>query len=456
MKRRLPVPLLLCLALIATASEPHVFNIHDYGATGDGATLDTAAINKTIEACAGDGGGQVFFPAGRYLSGTIHLRSHTSLFLSAGAVLVGTTNLAQYEAPAVPSFMPEARWGKWNRGLVIGEGLEDVTIGGPGLIDGNKVFDPTGEEHRRGPHTITFVNCRRFMLRDFSIQDAANYAIFFQVSDEVEVRNVKITGGWDGVHFRGAADRWCQNVNIINCQFYTGDDSIAGRYWNNVVISGCVLNSACNGLRLIGPATHLTVNDCLFYGPGREPHRSSARHNMLSGIILQPGAWDKCDGPLDDVFLANNSMRDVASPITIWTRPGNPVGRVTVSGLNATGVYRAALSVESWSDMPITNVVIRGASIEFTGGGQAELATKPVRHPAVDVRPLPGWGIYARNVEQLTLQDVRLDLAQDDRRPVLAAEQITRLELDNFRYPHVAGVPEALLLTNVASLKRGE
>ena len=456
MKQHLSAAMLLLSLLSSPATEPHLFNLHDYGATGDGVTLDTAAINKSIEACSSSGGGQVWFPPGRYLTGTIRLRSHVSLFLSAGSVLAGTTNLAEYEAPAVPAFMPEAKWGKWHRGLIIGEGLEDVAIVGPGTIDGNKVFDPTGEEHRRGPHTITFVNCRRFTLRDFSIQDSANYAIFFQASDEVDVRNVKITGGWDGVHFRGAADRWCHDVNIIGCQFYTGDDSIAGRYWDNVVIAGCVVNSACNGLRLIGPATRLTVTDCLFYGPGREPHRTSARHNMLSGIILQPGAWDKCDGLLDEVFLANNSMRDVASPVTIWTKTGNPVGRVTISGLNATGVYRAGLSVESWAEAPITNVVVRNAAIEFSGGDQAELARKAVTRPGVDVRPLPGWGIYARNVESLVFQDVRLDVAKADMRPVIAAEKVARLDLDNVRYPHVAGVSEPLLLTNVVTVKRGE
>ena len=446
--------LFLWLAFVAGATEPHLFNIHDYGAAGDGVSLDTSAINKAISACSEAGGGQVLFPPGRYVSGTVHLRSHVSLFLSAGATLVGTTNLTAYEAPAVPAFMPESTWGKWQRGLVVGEGIEDVAIGGPGMIDGNKVFDPTGEEHRRGPHTITFVDCRRFALRDFSIQDSANYAIFFQASDDVEVRNVKITGGWDGVHFRGAGDRWCHNVSIRGCQFYTGDDSIAGRYWDNVVISGCVLNSACNGVRLIGPAVHLIVSDCLFHGPGREPHRSSARHNMLSGIILQPGAWDKCDGLLDDVFVADNIMKDVSSPVTIWTKHGNPVGRITISGLNATGVYRAAFSAESWSDLPITNVILRNATIEFSGGGSADLARKPVTRPGVDVRPLPAWGIYARNVENLTCEDVRLDLAKDDERPVVAAETVGNLVLDHFRYPHVPGVADPLLLTNVASLRR--
>ena len=350
------------------------FNIRDYGAAADEQGLYTGAINRAIEACAAAGGGQVLVPAGRYVSGTIRLRSHVTLFLAAGATIVGTTNLALYEPPVVPSYMPEAKWGNWHRGLIIADNAEDVTICGQGTIDGHKVFDPKGEEHMRGPHGIIFVGCRRFVIRDVSIVDAANYGIFFQASDDVEVRNVKIVGGWDGVHFRGAPDRWCHNVNIINCQFYTGDDSIAGRYWDNTVISGCIVNSSCNGIRLIGPATRLLVDHCLFYGPGQQPHRSSGRTNMLSGIILQPGAWDRTQGPLDDVLLSANTMHEVASPVTIWTKPGNPVGRITVSGLSATGVYRSALSVESWSEAPITNVVIRDAHIEFLGGGKAEQA----------------------------------------------------------------------------------
>ncbi len=436
----------------SNAVASRAFSVRDCGARGDGLTLDTAAINRTIDASSSAGGGQVLFPPGRYLSGTVHLRSHVALVFEAGAVLVGTTNLAEYQQPAVPAFMPEARWGRWHRGLIVGEDVEDVTLTGQGLIDGNKVFDPTGEEHMRGPHTIVFANCRRFNLRDISIVDAANYAIFFQASDDVEVRNVKITGGWDGVHFRGAPNRWCHNVNIVNCQFYTGDDSIAGRYWDNVVISGCIVNSSCNGLRLIGPATRLIVNDCLFYGPGLRPHRTGGRTNMLSGIILQPGAWDKTEGLLDDVLVANNTMRNVTSPVTIWTRSGNPVGGITVAGLNATGVYRAALSVESWSEVPITNVVIRNASIEFTGGGTSEQARQPVKSPGVDARPLPAWGIYARNVAQLTLEDVRLSLAKDDLRPVLMADRVQALTLDNVRFTRVPGVTEPLVTTTVGKV----
>jgi hypothetical protein len=145
-------------------------------------------------------------------------------------------------------------------------------------------------------------------------------------------------------------------------------------------------------------------------------------------------------------------MHEVASPVTIWTKPGNPVGRITVNGLSATGVYRSALSIESWSEVPITNVVIRDAHIEFLGGGKA--STQPVKGPGVDARPLPAWGVYARNVQNLTLEDVRLSLSTDDLRPAVFADNVQRLVLDGFKFPANVGMPEPIFTTNVADLIR--
>ncbi|HNQ89335.1 MAG TPA: glycosyl hydrolase family 28-related protein [Verrucomicrobiota bacterium] len=442
-----------CLAGGWAQASAASMDVRAHGAKGDGVTPDTAAIQAALDACRDAGGGQVVFPPGRYLSGTIHLRSKVALGFEAGAALVGTTNLNEYRQPAVPENLPEAKWGKWHRALVLGENVEDVVLAGPGVLDGNKVYDPTGEERMRGPHTLVFVNSRRLAVRDLTFRDAANYAVFFQVSDDVEFRNVKFVGGWDGIHWRGAPDRWCHRVSILGCQFQTGDDAIAGRYWNNTVIEGCLINSSCNGIRLIGPATRLTIANNVFRGPGEQPHRTSGerrRTNMLSGVILQPGAWDATRGLLDDVLLANNVMVHVASPVTVWTKPGNTVGNITVSGLTATGVYRSALSVESWADEPITNVVLRNVQAEFTGGGKPWEPGQAVKGPGVDARPLPAWGLYARHVARLTLEDVRLSLAREDTRPVVHAERIGTLTLDNLRFPQVPGVTNPIVTAAVA------
>jgi hypothetical protein len=444
---------LVVVTQAAIAGAAGVFNIQDYGAAGDGKTLDTTAIHNAVEACAAAGGGQVLLPPGRYLSGTVHLKSHVMLFLQAGATLIGTTKLDKYQHPTPPAFMPEARWGKWHRALILGDGLQDIAIAGHGVIDGNKVFDPNGEERMRGPHTFVFVNCRDVTVRDVSFVDSANYAIFFMVSDHVDIRNVKFTGGWDGVHFRGGPGRPCRDVSIVGCQFFTGDDSIAGRYWDKTLISDCIVNSSCNGIRLIGPATHLIIHDCLFYGPGIHPHRTSNRHNMLAGINLQPGAWDATKGNLDDVLISDITMHNVSTPFHFSLKPGNTAGNIVVDRATATGVYRAASSVESWAKTPFTNVVFRDVTIEYKGGGTRQQANMKVKSPGVDARPLPAWGFYARNVQNLQFDNVRLRCEKEDLRPVLICDSVEQLALEDFSFPRPAEAAEPLVLHDVGHVQ---
>ncbi|MGC8744591.1 MAG: glycoside hydrolase family 28 protein [Verrucomicrobiia bacterium] len=428
-----------------------VFNVRDFGAVGDGKTSDTAAINRAIEACARSGG-RVEFPPGRYLSGTLKLKSNITLFLESGARLVGTTNLDEYYHPNPPDYMPEAKWGKWHRGLIVGENVENVTIEGEGVIDGNKVFDPTGEERMRGPHGIVFVNCKNFLIRNITIVDAANYGIFFQVSDDIEIDNVLIIGGWDGVHFRGAEKRSCKNVRIVNCRMFTGDDSIAGRYWESTLINNCILNSSCNAVRIIGPVRSLIIQNCLMYGPGVYPHRTSNRFNMLAGINLQPGAWDPTSGLTDDVLISDITMRNVATPFHFSMKKGNTAGKIVVNRVSATEVYRAAASVESWAETPFTNVVFRDVTIEFSGGVTQAPKSLVVKSPGVDARPLPVWGFYGKNVEQLRFDNVRLRCEKTDYRPAILLENIGKLRIENFTFDRFPEVEKSVILTNVSEV----
>ena len=420
-----------------------VFNVRDHGAAGDGKTLDSPAINKAIDACSAAGGGKVLVPAGPYLCGTIHLKSNVTLLLDAGAEIIGTSDLQQYQNFTPPNQTPLASRLHWHRALLLGENLQNVTITGRGTINGNKVFDPNGEEHMRGPHALLLGNCRGVTIRDISIKDAANYAIMLEFTSQVEVRGVKITGGWDGVHFRGWKDNPCRDVTISDCELYTGDDCIAGWYWENTLIDRCVLNSSCNGIRLIGPASHLIVHDCLFFGPGKREHRTSGqkhRTNMLAGLCLQPGSWDRTEGALDDVRVSDVTMHDVATPLFLTLAPGNTAGQISIDRLSATGSYRAAASIESWADAPFEHVSLRDVSMEFTGGGTADDARLPIRPPPADTRPLPAWGIYARNISRLDLQNVRLSFQKDDLRPAFIADAIGTLEADELKFPHATAM----------------
>lgn len=447
------------LTIVATAFSTGgqgVFNVRDYGAKGDGNTLDTAAIQQAVNACSAAGGGQVRLPPGRYLSGTIRLHGNLTLWLDAGAMLTGATNLELYSGFTLTNREPRLATSRWHRGLLVAENADNITIAGHGVINGNKVFDPRGEERMRGPHTILLGHCKNFAIRDISIADSANYAILFFFSDDIEVRNVKITGGWDGVHFRGSPQRGCRNVSIIGCQFYTGDDSIAGSYWENVLIQNCVINSSCNGIRLIGPARGLLVQNCLFYGPGLHPHRTSNRTNMLAAINLQPSGWEPMPGALDDVLLSDLTIHNVTTPFHIVLKKGNSGGTIRINRVSASGIYRAAASVENWSDLPLTNVVFRDVTMEFTGGGTAEQGRQPIRPPGVDARPLPAWAFYVRNVQQLVLDHVRVICEKPDMRPVMIADSVGQLVFESFKFPSIDGVSQPLVLTNTAKVVRRE
>jgi hypothetical protein len=420
------------------AAATSTFNVRDRGAAGDGKTLDTAAINRTIEVCSAAGGGQVLIPAGRYLTGTIQLKSNVTLLLEAGATIVGTSDLDQYKNFSPPGDTPLADQVRWHRALILGDGVENVMIAGQGVIDGNKVADPQGEEGMRGPHAVLFGNSRQITLRDVSIRDAANYAVMLELTSDVTIRGVKITGGWDGIHFRGWKDRPCRDIQITDCELSTGDDCIAGWYWEDTLIDRCTINSSCNGLRLIGPAHKLILHDCLFYGPGRYEHRTSRdkhRTNTLAGICLQPGAWGSTEGTVADVHISDVVMHDVASPLHIAAANRNRIESVTVDRLSATGAYRAATSIESWADEPVGDVSLRDVSMTFVAGSDEAQAVRTASKPGVDVRPLPAWGLFARNVDRLDLDNVRLRLEGRDSRPAFIAENVRRLELDRLQFP---------------------
>lgn len=421
------------LLLVSAHAEIRI-DIRQQGAVGDGKTLDTRAIQKAIDMCITLGGGTVVLPAGRYLSGSFSLGSGVTLHLETDARLIGSSDLYDYLPPLPAGARLPAKPGRPRRGLINGDNIENVAITGSGTIDGNKVFNPEGEEKMRGPHTIVFNNCRRVTLSDITVVDSANYAVYFSTTDDVQIRNAKFVGGWDGVHWRGTPERWCKNVSITGCRFSTGDDAIAGRYWENTVISDCVINSSCNGIRLIGPAKQLTISNNEFRGPGKQPHRTSGRTNMLAAILMQPGAWDATTGPLDEVVIENNVMSDVASALTLCAMPGNTVGRITVDGLRATGVYRAALSVESWAENPIDQVVLRRVRIEYAGGGSTIQAGRNIPPPKIDPRSLPVWGLYARNVRKLTLNDVHLTVASADSRPVTNFDRVGQVDRKDFQF----------------------
>jgi hypothetical protein len=147
-------------------------------------------------------------------------------------------------------------------------------------------------------------------------------------------------------------------------------------------------------------------------------------------------------------------MHNVASPLGVWLRSGNSAGRITVTGLSATGIYQAAASIESYAETSVTNVVFRNVNLEFNGGGTADQAQSTPRPPGVDARSLPAWGIYARNVGRLSLEGVRLTCATEDLRPVMLATDVQRINFSDFRFTEIPAVTAPVVLNKVPVFDR--
>lgn len=426
-----------------------MIDVRQQGAAGDGTTVDTVALQAAIDACGRAGGGRVVLPAGRYLSATLRLASGVELHLAEGARLVGVPDPAAYTGPA------DDPTNRWLHALIIGEDVADVAITGPGTVDGNNVRDPRGEERMRGPHTVLLRRCRNVRLADVTFRDSANYAFLFYATEGVRVEDVTFEGGWDGVHYRELDGVWNRDVTLRRCRFYTGDDSIAGSGVEDCVIDECVINSSCNGVRLIGPARRWTMTNCRFFGPGRFPHITQDRHNMLVGLNLQPSAWDARPGPLEDVVVRDVVMTDVLAAFHVVTHAGNTAERLTFERVSATVTGdQHASSVEAWGERTFADVTFRDVAIAYPGGASTAATERPIHQPGVGSRPLPVWGFYARHLASLTLDRVALTAQTPDARPAFRADDVARLRLHHLAVTPPPAEVEAVQLNAVEQLER--
>jgi polygalacturonase len=283
------------------------FDVKNFGATGDGKTLDTIAINKAIDAAAAAGGGTVEFPAGNYLSFSIHLKSHVTLHLDAGATIVAAEppeDLSSgYDAPEpnpVTEYYEDFGHSHWHNSLIWGENLEDIAITGTGRIFGRGLSKgggrrdalpeeraaaraATGEGNYRvafplpqsardaiaaaaakagpfgypgrdtlpagvGNKAIALKNCRNVIFRDFTIYHGGHFAILATGVTNWVCDGLKIDTNRDGIDFDCV-----QNVRIANCTINSPyDDGICPK--------------SSYGLGEVRPTENVTITNCQVSG----------------------------------------------------------------------------------------------------------------------------------------------------------------------------------------------
>jgi polygalacturonase len=328
----------------SSATAPHeiYFNVRTYGATGDGTTIDSPAVNLAIDAAASAGGGTVVFPAGIYACFSIRLKSNVALFLQQGATVLAApvpregTATGGYDAaePQNPAIEPFQDYGHnhWHNSLLWGENLHDIGIFGPGLIWGrglSRGHDDDADLPLSGKpgvanKAIALKHCRNVILSDFSMLQAGWFGILATGVDNLTIDNLKIDTNRDGIDVD-----CCRNVRISNCTVNSPwDDGICpkssyalgyARPTENVTITGCFVTGGYQLGTVLDGTWKRHVNPVRFFGHGRIKCGTESNGGFLN-ITISNCIFEHCRGfaletadgaRLEDVTFSNITMRGV-------------------------------------------------------------------------------------------------------------------------------------------------
>lgn len=407
--------LLLCGQALAQASrpssQPAVFKITDFGAVGDGATVNTAAIQKALNTCSAAGGGEVVIPAGNFVTGSILLGPRTTLRLEKDSILTGSPNKQDYP---IVNVRWEGEWRPGHRSLIAMDHVDNVGIVGEGKIVGPPIAlaglrpysrgsNPSGEA--RGPSMIEPIECKNVRLEGFSLQYQRMWNIHLTYCQDVIVRNLTIrstaTNG-DGIDVDS-----CKNVLIEGCDIETGDDAIAlksgrgmeavriGRPTEDVIIRNCTLSCpsyACIGIgtEMSGGVRNIRIENCKFvravnaiFIKSRDGRGGFIENITADGWDVGPGiqhaihfdlqtkgivAYETVMGLEGIPRVRNLSFNNIkmAGQRLLWVTsisPDKPVENLTVS--NVMGTCRNAINVANIKNLILKSINVTGFEGDF-------------------------------------------------------------------------------------------
>jgi polygalacturonase len=276
-------------ACIFTVKADGEFNVRNYGATGNGTTPDTVAIQKALDACAAAGGGSVVVPAGDYLIGSVNIGSSTTLRMENRASFIGSPNISDYP---VESVRFEGEFVPGHRALLSAKNASNITIAGRGFIYGPPLGVSRLREPR-GPVLIEFTDCTNVMLDGFTTQYQRLWSIHPLFCRNVTARNLTIRSV--GLNGDGIDVDSCDDVLIERCDINTGDDAISLK-------SGRGQSAIRNGQ----PTDNVTIRDC----------------TLVSTIYAALGIGSELSGGIRNVHLENCTLSGFQNGIFFKSREG--------------------------------------------------------------------------------------------------------------------------------------
>ncbi len=396
MKRVLIICAALLLATAGWAADLRSFNVHDFGAVGDGVSKDTAAIQKALDACAQAGGGTVYLPDGIYLSGSLTIGANTRLELASRASLLGSPDIADYP---IVNVRWEGEFRDGHRALLCASNAANVTI------SGGTIFGPPISVSRlrnpRGPVLIELTGCTNAVLEDFTTQYQQLWSVHVLFCKDLTARGLTIrtvSANGDGIDVDS-----CNGVTIERCDINTGDDAISlksgrgliaqnlNRPTENVVIRDCRLHSSIYaalgfGTEMSGGIRNVKIQNCVISGrqnaifiksrDGRGGYMENISGENLTvlksptfiGIdLLKKGiqATDPVTGDVEkwprvqNISFKNVRVQDVNELIAGTNVPeARPVDGFVLS--NITGTCSRAISLANMNNVKFSQIRVTG------------------------------------------------------------------------------------------------
>jgi polygalacturonase len=490
----------------AAATPDGLFNVRNFGAAGDGKTLDTVAVNRAIEAAAAAGGGVVVFPAGSYLCFSIHLKSHVHLHLLGGSAIVAADSpmpgdVSGYNGGAYDAAEPKTAWdayqdyghNHWHNSLIWGEDIHDFSITGAGLIWGKGLSNGMGnnygapyiaEQAGVGNKAIALKNCHNVLLRDFSILKGGHFGLLLTGVDNLTIDNLTIDTDRDGMDLD-----CCQNARVSNCTVNSPwDDGICPKSsyalgyahpTRNLTISNCYVTGQYELGALLDGSFRKFPPQKRVGGCGRIKCGTESNGGFINititGCIFEGCmgfALESVDGALlEDITITNTTMRDLVS-CPLFMRLGarlrgpaesTKVGtmkRILVSNLTCHNTPRSISSI--LSGIPghaIEDVKLSNIFIETVGGAQAEAAR--VQPPELEnaypepsmFGAMPAFGFFLRHVRNVEMSHVEIATASNDARPAFSLVDVERADFFAITAPR--GAEGAFALQDVKQLRIG-
>ncbi len=466
--------LLLLFFSLFTRIYSNDYNILSFGAKGDGITLNTKALQNAIDSAYANGGGRVIIPRGKFVIGSIIMKSGVELHLKKNATLLGSITPSDY-----------IKLNRW-KALIMADGSSNISITGNGTIDGrgdllalhldslfyagkidshNYYFVEKRPWAELRPQVIEFNKCTNIKINNVTLKNSACWVQTYEKCNTLTIDHVKVDSDtyWnnDGIDIVD-----CQNVSITNCDINSSDDGICIKsedfslkhIVDNVIISDCkIRSSSCAvkfGTSLVSGAKNVIIRNIEVY----DTYRSAIAIEATQG------------GFIENVLVENIKAKNTGNPIFIrigrvrGAEKAGPLRNVTIRNMNVSvpfdhpdtkykirGPHLSTFSnifPSSITGNPgvfVENVVIENITLIYPGRGNKAYANMPLYRikdvPELETTypefsmfgELPAWGFYVRHVKGITFKNINLKIKEYDYRPAMVFDDVYNLQIESLK-----------------------